>query len=221
MRDVKIYLGIDERKIYNLTDIILNFSEYFNCEFDQLKAFFTHYEVISWDEVKKYILNCSDRLYERRFSCEICLEDVLEERFIDYEYFNKVLEILSKKSLMYLNLLEYLASRMNDLEREYEYEKVLNNLEVFHYASILKGSDLILFLKELATLIHQFQNALMKVNCLETYHSQTIDSFARQVGGDSIYPSSSLEFSKSREFDGNILLRVPCDFKCRKKCVKC
>ena len=184
--------NIDKEKIYNLKDILDNFTNYYGISFNNLKNLFAKYEIISLEIVENYILGNKNRMYETKFENEIDAKKIFEKRVIDYKYFKKTLKILSNKGLKYLELLEYIGNMECDLERISQKEELLNELDIFHYGSILKGNDILKLLKKLNNVINSFNNTLHKINSLETYNNQTIDKFALIFGKNDLYPEESL-----------------------------
>ncbi len=184
--------GIDDERIYNLKDIINNFSNYFGFSFEELNNIFANYEILTYDAIGKYIRDYKNKMFEFKFDRNIDVSEILKKRKVDYDFFKKTLAILSAKGLRYLELLEYMGNMNSDIDRVDEFESVIEELGIFHYGSILKGIDINRLLSKINNIINLFDDNLDKINSLSTYDSQNIDNFALIMGGDGLYPLESL-----------------------------
>jgi len=192
--------------IYNMKDVIEQFPAYLGMSLEELKYLFQNYETITKEQLQDYVTKNQGQLKESQYNFFIPIEKLISIRIQDYEYFEKVLAILSKKGLEFLSLIEYLGNlKYNNEEIEIK-ENILKDLNIFHYSSIAKGNDINNLLIALSHLIDQFNEFLRKINSFQTYHEQNIDDFALHYGTDKIYPSTSLRLETGERIDKTSLM---------------
>lgn len=190
--DMRMDFSFGDKKIYNVLDVVQNFGDYFGMSFQELQEMFLQFQVLSWEEVQFYIQHHLDFMWEARFTKDVNMTVIVARRKMDYDFFYKNLIILRDKGLAYLELLEYLASRKNDEDRDLQYENMLEQFEIFHYSSVLSGEHLNKIFIPLKHVFQRFCIYHQKMNTLTTYDHQTVDSFMLTYGRDRIYPPASL-----------------------------
>lgn len=154
---------------------------------------FQSYNLISFDKVCSYIERHVDLMAESRFG-KVNLQEIIEKRKCDYQYFKECIEILASKGIKLIQILNYLNGfrKYQDQKINEDYEDFFKRLNFIHVGSAMSGRDLNQMLIVLSHIIDQFDENLGKINNLTTYHTQTIDSFAKNYGGNRIYPSPKL-----------------------------
>lgn len=210
MRDVKFYFDLDKRRLYSASDIVNHFENYTGVSFQKLLDYFENYQIISKSSLYSYISDNIEKIKDHKF---VSKEKVIERRLKDYQYFQVVLANLSLSSIICLRLLEYLAN-LNEIRNQNEdYEELLDKLELFHYGRVLSGEGVSKLFFVLSRLYNHFQEFLEKANCLQTYQTQTVDSFMLNYGDNEIYYDALLVKLFSNE---DTHVRVPYE-KLRKK----
>ena len=177
----------NEYGVYNVSDIINNFPDIFNITLPNLTAEFllTNKKIISKKEITNYCINNFNNLNESKNRNNID-NDIIESRLKDYEIFKKIIDIYKQKGLAILDILIYL--NQNKLNKQYE--KLLNELDIDHYKSIICGRDLIRILNALNNIIKNYNKTINIINNLNTYNNIHYDSFARL--SNKLYPNNSL-----------------------------
>lgn len=190
MIEVRLEDMFDEYGIYNVNDIICSFDKYLGYDFSDLFSKFETIEekIVTRDEVISYCMCNYDKLDESRFSDNVNMR-VVKKRVDDYRHFCKILDIYKYKGLKYLSLISYLKSLDNGKIDE-KNEKLLIELDISHYKSIVCGRDLIKLLNALGNTIIKCDETISIVNDMNTYHSHNFDSLA--LGSDEVYPRHSL-----------------------------
>lgn len=197
---------IDEG-MYNICDVVGNFSDYFGMSLEQMLELFQNYEMVSLGNVIFYVSHNLDKVFECRSGDCYSFNELLVRVKRDYEYLRKNLDILSKKGIQYLNLFQYLERvdcRQNKLENFYEAQ--LKEMGFFHYRSVLIGSDLKFILLAFFNTLKEFENRLHEINDLSTYHDVVIDSFAFYYGGEGMYPEEGIVLSSDIKWDRTSVL---------------
>ena len=175
--DLVNILECNNEKLYNLGDIVVKFKKYYGYSIEELKEIFLNYNVCYWEVISDYL---DDKNIIGNDKCY---------RQVDYNYYKKSLSILSKKGLEVIDIIDYLCNIDNvDLV----YENSLDKLEMYHYASVMKGEDINRLLILLFHLVNKFKSLLDKVNDMDTYLVSHLDKFAINYGGDRIYPNKDL-----------------------------
>lgn len=184
MKNINEY---NEYGVYNVSDIINNFPDIFNITLPNLTAEFllTNKKIISKKEITNYCINNFNNLNESKNRNNID-NDIIESRLKDYEIFKKIIDIYKQKGLAILDILIYL--NQNKLNKQYE--KLLNELDIDHYKSIICGRDLIRILNALNNIIKNYNKTINIINNLNTYNNIHYDSFARL--SNKLYPNKSL-----------------------------
>ena len=177
----------NEYGVYNVSDIINSFPDIFNITLPNLTAEFllTNKKIISKKEITNYCINNFNNLNESKNRNNID-NDIIESRLKDYEIFKKIIDIYKQKGLTILDILIYL--NQNKLNKQYE--KLLNELDIDHYKSIICGRDLIRILNALNNIIKNYNKTINIINNLNTYNNIHYDSFARL--SNKLYPNKSL-----------------------------
>ena len=177
----------NEYGVYNVSDIINSFPDIFNITLPNLTAEFllTNKKIISKKEITNYCINNFNNLNESKNRNNID-NDIIESRLKDYEKFKKIIDIYKQKGLTILDILIYL--NQNKLNKQYE--KLLNELDIDHYKSIICGRDLIRILNALNNIIKNYNKTINIINNLNTYNNIHYDSFARL--SNKLYPNKSL-----------------------------
>ena len=184
MKNINEY---NEYGVYNVSDIINSFPDIFNITLPNLTAEFllTNKKIISKKEITNYCINNFNNLNESKNRNNID-NDIIESRLKDYEIFKKIIDIYKQKGLAILDILIYL--NQNKLNKQYE--KLLNELDIDHYKSIICGRDLIRILNALNNIIKNYNKTINIINNLNTYNNIHYDSFARL--SNKLYPNNSL-----------------------------
>ncbi len=184
MRSINKY---NEYGVYNVSDIINDFPNMFNITLPNLIAEFllTNNKIISKKEISNYCINNFNNLTESKNRNNID-NDIIESRLKDYEIFKKIIDIYKQKGLTILDILVYL--NQNKLNKQYE--KLLDELDIAHYKSIICGRDLIRILNALNNIIKNYNKTINIINNLNTYNNIHYDSFARL--SNKLYPNKSL-----------------------------
>ena len=177
----------NEYGVYNVSDIINSFPDIFNITLPNLTAeiLLTNKKIISKKEITNYCINNFNNLNESKNRNNID-NDIIESRLKDYEKFKKIIDIYKQKGLTILDILIYL--NQNKLNKQYE--KLLNELDIDHYKSIICGRDLIRILNALNNIIKNYNKTINIINNLNTYNNIHYDSFARL--SNKLYPNKSL-----------------------------
>lgn len=136
--------GLTEGKIYSVNEILKNFKDYFGISFEEMKQLFSASQ-IPFD---------SNRIDSKeRQTCD-CL-------------WKQQLAILSHKAMNYLYLLEYIANDNNVCYEDEWTEKILEQLEIFHFGRGMTGSGINQLLFPLSHLMRQIQVLLQKINSVD------------------------------------------------------
>ncbi len=166
--------------VYCMEDIVHDFSKYCGMDFYYLIDFFRNSPIILKDEL-------IELLEKEGHSCH---EKIIE---VNYDYLNTKFEILKKKGLDYLLLINYLKRLKNkDLQLNPKYEKILENGNLFHFRNVLMGSDIKTILIGFGNTFNQFLDNLQEIRSLDTYDFPRIDSFGLIYGRDRIYPERDI-----------------------------
>ena len=136
--------GLIEGKIYSVNEILKNFKDYFGISFEEMKQLFSASQ-IPFD---------SNRIdSKKRQTCD-CL-------------WKQQLAILSHKAMNYLYLLEYIANDNNVCFEDEWTEKILEQLEIFHFGRGMTGLGINQLLFPLSHLMRQIQALLQKINSVD------------------------------------------------------
>lgn len=187
MKNVKFSFNINVKKIYNAEEVIRDFPKYFGIEFSKMKDNFKNYKTITREEMDNYIKANFDKMAESR---AVPVQEIIIKRSRDYDYLKKVLSILSENAKTYLLTLEYMANLEDIRDQKKELEEIIEKLNIYHLGKAVTGESINTIFLNLAHLILNFQNTLEKMNNLETYHIQTVDSFMINYMGERAYPVS-------------------------------
>lgn len=185
MENFQIYF--EDAKLYNMSDVLIEFSKYLGMDYFEMKDYFQKYMVISKKDIEKYIDENLWQIADAKWG--MSREEILQRREKDYDILCCRLAGLADKGLRYLDLFHYLGSLKKDFEREEKYELILEEMEIFHYSSILSGESLNRFMIAMMHLLMQFQKTINQVNCLENYQTA---SFCEGVDILEYCPVSSL-----------------------------
>ena len=170
-----------EDKLYNIIEVKEKFKDYFGMSIEEMVAFFSNYNVIQKEEILNYL--------KMEYKNYFCLEEVVNNRMLEYDYHNKVLKILSFKGISYLMLINYLCDCR---EKDQSKEKVLEDVQIYHYSSIVTGSDINRLLVVMFHLLKKFNSTLETVNNKQDYLSQRLSSGMLKYEMDELYPSENL-----------------------------
>ena len=203
--DVVSILECNDEKLYNLSDIVIKFKKYFGYSIEELKEKFLNYNVCYWEVISDYL---EDKNITGNEKCY---------RQVDYNYYKKSLSILSDKGLQIIGIIEYLC---NDNKHNIFLEKNFEDLEMYHYGSVMKGKDINKIIILLFHLLNKFNETLKKVNNLDHYLKTHIDSFAINYGGKRIYPNEELIVFLDNENYSNVDLFDKTSFVVNKRRVK-
>jgi len=169
-----------DKKLYNMMEVVEKFSEYFNMSLEELEIYFSNYSIIE----REKFLNCIN--FENS-EC-VYLREIVNNKIAEYDYYCKVLEILSGKALTYLMLIKYLC---NCKEKNSSYEQILEEAQIYHYSSIMVGEGINKFLVVLFHLLNKFSNTLELVNNKDFILNKMSMGFVN-YDKEEIYPSENL-----------------------------
>lgn len=198
---------LEEENLYDMGMVLKDLPNFLGKSFSEIEGLFQEYSIVSFDEVSSYIALESRQMKETRYGASV--NEIIQNRKRDYEYFCRGIEILSKKGICYMELFSYLRdlgqSRMNLKEG---YEKLLYEMGIFHFGSVIKGRDINSMLIVFSRVLDQFSEKLKLVNDFTTYHVQTIDDFAWNYGKERcLFPSTDLVVSDDDMLDDNTSFR--------------
>ena len=179
--------GYNEYGVYNIEDVINNFTNIFDMTLPNMTSEFllTDKKIISKEEIVNYCKNNFNNLNESK--CKNSINNsIIDSRLQDYNIFKKTIEIYKEKGLSILNIFVYL----NQDKKVKKYEELLSYLDINHYNSIVCGRDIIRLLLALNNIIKNYKEEINKINNLNTYNKINYDSFAILSGR--LYPNESL-----------------------------
>lgn len=182
--EVKMLL-LKEEETYSIRDVLEMFPIYFGMNVEEWKVLLGNYEVLSEEVIQEYLIHCPEKMWENRFQMND-MKEIIGERMKDYQIFKKNLEILSRKALLYLNFLTNMDGCHDGFRYEEEFNESMLGI-VVSKNGMIGGYEFNQILIPIYHSIYQFLSILNQINCLETYHKQTYDSFARCYGEDKIY----------------------------------
>lgn len=202
--EVKMLL-LEEEKNYQVRDVLDMFPVYYGMSLEELLSLFNHYEVLNEVVIQEYMTQYPEKMWENRFYVNDDMQLIIHERMKDYQIFKKNLEVLNKKAICYLNLLQSMESDSHsvhfDKGVEYYYD-LINQLNIVLTGNeTFRGSELNRILIPLYHSVYHFLKILNKINCLDTYHKQSYDSFARCYGADKIYFTENILLTDGLIFD--------------------
>lgn len=171
----------NEDKLYNIIDVKEKFKDYFGMTLEELESYFGNYNLINKNEILNYL----KKYYNGSFK----LDKIIDNRMLEYDYYDKVLKILSGKGLNYLMIIKYLC---NCKERNAYHEKMLEDVQIYHYSSIVTGSDINRLLIVIFYLLKKFNSTLETANNKQDYLSQKLSSGMLKYEVDELYPSDKL-----------------------------
>ena len=175
--------------LYCMEDIIYDFSKYCGMDFYQLVEFFRNCSVILKDEL---VSSLEKEGHDYR-------PKVVD---VNYDYLNTKVEILKKKGMDYLLLMNYLKRlRKKDFQLEPKYEKILENCNLFHFRNILMGNDIKAILIGFGNTFNQLLDNLNEINSFDTYEFPRIDSFGLIYGRDRVFPERDIVLENENILD--------------------
>jgi len=163
----KITERYHDKKLYNIIDVVKEFPIYFNMTLEELEFYFNNSFIISKEEIITYLKKCN----KDSNSLTIMEKEIL----LDYNYYQKVLNIFSTKALTYLSLIKYLSDCNNNQLKDEKIEKILENVEIFHYGSIVTGEDIKRLLVVLYHSIVKFNENLDEINEKTKFQTKRIN----------------------------------------------
>lgn len=193
MNEVRTILN--DEKSYHVGDIIKNFPIYFGISFEEVRTLFFYYKKIDKEEIKEYIYNNQEFMWENRYNEKENVEKIIEERILDYILLEQKIAILAHKGINYLNMLDYVASIPDILHEDDFYELVFERLQISHYGKGMIGSHLKKILIPLNNIVKELKELLKEINTLENYNRQRLDSFARSYGEYKYYAIDNVVFN--------------------------
>ncbi len=193
------YLLVEEQEkqerdeTYDMAFVMKRIPKVLKREFLDIEKSFQSYNLISFDEVCSYIESHVDLMAESKFG-KVDPQEIIEKRKDDYQYFKECIEILASKGIKLIQIFNYLNGfrKYQDQKIDEDYEDFFKRLNFIHVGSAMSGRDLNQMLIVLSHIIDQFDENLRRINDLTTYHTQVIDSFAKNYGGRRIYPYPEL-----------------------------
>lgn len=193
MKEARTDLKFGCDVLYDLKEVLKNFSQYFGFTYEETKSYLTDYKVIKPDHIKNYIKNNLDKMPEYQANPNLNPDQLIAERLKDYQYYSKVLTILSLKGQELLELISYIAHCEHNLPNR-KMEQKITDLGIFYYSSLSLGC----LLNAFQNVLFQFNDNLIKINSLETYQHQTIDMTYPSAKED-LYPSRNLICDATKE----------------------
>lgn len=181
MEIFKVTKNYEMDKLYNMQEVISKFGEYYGKTFEELEHYFSNYSIIEKEEVIKYL--------EDIYQDSPYLQNILKNRQLEHDYYEKTLKILSVKATTYLSLIDYIC---NGKEKDIQKEKVLEDIEVYHYSSIVTGRDINRLMVALSHLIINFNIFLERARTSVNFSNQRVSEFMLNCETDEIYPSEKL-----------------------------
>ena len=177
----KVTKNYEMYKLYNMQEVISKFGEYYGKTFEELEHYFSNYSIIEKEEVIKYL--------EDIYQDSPYLQNILKNRQLEHDYQEKTLKILSAKATTYLSLIDYIC---NGKEKDKYKEKVLEDIEIYHYSSIVTGRDINRLMVALSHLIINFNIFLDRAGTTVGFSNQRVSEFMLNCETDEIYPSEKL-----------------------------
>lgn len=177
MKNIESY---DDLKLYDISDFINKFKVFYKLDLDEIEDLFNNYNILSWSEVEKYLM-------ENGFN-----NREITDKYSSYLFYEKSLDNLKTKGLVLISILRYLVNSKKNLDCNDSYEDLLDSVGIYHYSSILKGVDINKISIVIYHLVNSFNFYLDKINSLDTYLGYGIDKFALIYGGDRIFPNRDL-----------------------------
>lgn len=171
----------NEDKLYNIVEVKEKFKDYFGVTLEELEVYFGNYNLVDKNEILNYL--------KRECNGYLQMEEIIENRMLEYDYYDKVLKILSNKGLSYLMLINYLC---NCKERNDYQEKILEEVQIYHYSSIVTGSDINRLLIVMFHLLKRFNSTLETANNKQDYLSQRLSSGMLKYEVEELCPSEKL-----------------------------
>ena len=169
-----------DKKLYNINEVVDNFSEYFDMSLEEMINYFSNYSITTKEEFLSGINLLNNEC--------VYLKEIVNNKMVEYDYYCKVLEILSSKALTYLMMIKYLC---NSKEKNGEYEQILEEAQIYHYSSVVIGEGVNKFLVVLFHLLNKFSNTLEVIND-DNFTLNKMSMGFVNYDNDEIYPSENL-----------------------------
>lgn len=170
-----------DEKLYNIKDVIVKFKEYYGLTLEELENYLSNYKVMDKEEILSYIK------LEYQECCS--LKEIFDKRMIEYNYYDKVLKILSTKGLNYLMIIKYLSDCK---DKNISKEKILEDIEIYHYSSVVTGRDINRLLIVLFHLLTKFNKTLDTINEKKGFLNQRLCIDSLMFEQEELYPSEKL-----------------------------
>ena len=156
MKIIDITEKYNDKKLYNITDVVKEFPTYFNMSLEELEFYFKNYFIIPEQELIDYL--------KEIYNNDKNLNNIEKERLQEYKYYQKKLATYSSKALIYLSLINYLCNCNEFDNKEKHMEMLLEEVEIFHYSSILVGEDIKRLLVVLYHSLKELDDTLDQIN---------------------------------------------------------
>lgn len=203
---IKNYL-FDNDKIYNVEDVVNNFADYFGISFNEMVWMYSNSSIRKKEEIIEYVYSELDKMYEKNIGI-YDKEEVVNKRINDYLFYRERLSILAHKGNNYLSILNYVSKTESILSEDDFYEKVLNNLEVFHFSKGMTGKHLNKIMIALYHIMNEYKFNLNEINNLEKYNNQRFDRFNESFNEYEITSTDCLILVDDRVLDKTSLRKV-------------
>lgn len=203
---IRDYL-FDNDKIYNVEDVVNNFSSYFGISFEEMVKLYSNYSIIDEVDVWNYVFYNFDKMYE----CSIGFygkEIITSKRLRDYFYYKELLAVLGHKGINYLNVLKYVADSNNIFAEDDFYEKALENLEVFHFSKGMTGKHLNKIMIALYHIMNEFKSNLKEINRLDGYDRQRVNELSFIFDENDVAACDCLVLTDDRYLDKTSLRKT-------------
>ena len=154
MKIFDITTKYNDKKLYNIIDMVNELPNYFNMSIEELEFYFTNYFIIPEEEIIDYL--------KEVYKDDKKINDIIKERMQEYKHYQRKLRIYSSKALIYISLIKYLCN--DTATKNKNIEKMLDEVEIFHFSSIVVGEDIKRLLVVLYHSLKEFDNILDEIN---------------------------------------------------------
>lgn len=183
----------EEKKLYNFTDVVDKFKDYYGITIEQMEYLLKSYPIYPWSELINELKKHNHSITEKE----------LNDKEISYNYYQTILFNLSIKGIELINIIKYLKTLSTNHEENIIYEKKLNTFEIYHYSSILKGKDINRILKVVHNLLLQFDNSITNINSINTYLNSNSNIWMLNTHNKKYIPNKKLAVFDD-EYDKNL-----------------
>lgn len=141
------------------------------------------------------------------------LERIIENREINYNYFDESIKRLKEKAITYLSLIQFIGNNTEEQKEQYYWQNLLRELDINFDGTKIMGEDIKRLLKALFNCQTCLEEQIKISNDLETYKGSYLRAYgliAAKLGSSEFYPSSNIleaynDIPISISFDGTSL----------------